>query len=135
MRPMKLASIPIPKRPAFGIVIMFFALTLVASSQERDSIQLVDTSKKSLQIIYPRSLFVELPFYRPPSLSFLHQPLTGAPQLNFRTVRDKIDLVSPWKLELANREEFQTWQNILGAIELGGVAYIGYEHIKKYGLK
>jgi hypothetical protein len=133
MRSMK--PISIPKRLVVGIIVLFFALTLIANSQERDSVQLIDTSKKSPQSIYPRSLFVELPFYHPPSLSFLHQPLPGALQPNFWTVRDKIDLVSPWKLELANQEEFQTWKNILGAMELGGVAYIGYEHIRKYGLK
>jgi hypothetical protein len=132
MRPKKPTSIP--KRSAVGILILFFALTLVSRSQERDNVQLTDTSK-SLQSILPRSFFVELPFLHPQSLGSLFRSPAGPSQLNFWTIQDKIDLLSPWKLELANQEEYRTWQTILKSIELGGVAYIGYEHIKKYGLK
>jgi hypothetical protein len=47
----------------------------------------------------------------------------------------KIDLETSWKQELAKQEEYQTLRSILGSIEMGGVAYLTYLHLKKYGLK
>jgi hypothetical protein len=47
----------------------------------------------------------------------------------------KIDLETSWKQELAKQEEYRTWRSILGSIEMGGVAYLTYLHLKKYGLK
>lgn len=118
-----------------GSLILFFALTLVASSQERRSAQPQDTSMNRLQMFHSRSLFVRLSFLHPESLGFLYQPAPVSSQPVFWTLPEKTDLASPWKLELENQEAYRTMQTILGAIELGGVAYIGYQHIKKYGLK
>ena len=47
----------------------------------------------------------------------------------------KSDLLSPWKLQLRSQEKYQIWQSILGSVQAGGVAYLMYLHIKKYGLK
>ena len=133
MRPKKSASNS--KKLAAGILMLFFALTLVASGQERTSVQPPDTSVNRQQSFHSESLFVRLSFWHPQSLGFLYQLPAVPSQSIFWTLPEKTDLVSPWKLELANQEEYQTMRTILGSIELGGVAYIGYQHIKKYGLK
>ncbi|MGA2624450.1 MAG: hypothetical protein ABSF91_11390 [Bacteroidota bacterium] len=133
MRPQKPASDP--EKLDVGILILFFALTLVASSQERKSVQLPDTSVNKLRSFHSEFLFVKLSFLHPRSLGFLYHPPAVPSQFIFEPFEEKIDLVSPWKLELANQEEYRTMRTILESIELGGVAYIGYEHIKKYGLK
>ena len=45
-----------------------------------------------------------------------------------------IDIASPWKIHLEEQNKHQTWRNVLGTVQLGGVAYLAYRHIKKYGL-
>lgn len=133
MRPKKTASNS--GKLAVGILILFFASALVASGQEQKSVQLPDTSVSRLPSFHSESLFVRLSFLHPQSLGFLFQPPAIPSQPIFEAVQEKIDLVSPWKLELANQEEYRTMRTILESIELGGVGYIGYQHIKKYGLK
>ena len=49
--------------------------------------------------------------------------------------QQQMDLVSPWKKELAKENEHRTLRTILGAVQAGGTAYLLYEHIRKYGLK
>ncbi len=51
------------------------------------------------------------------------------------TYKTKIDLESAWKQELTKQEEYRTLRTILGSIEMGGVGYLTYLHLKKYGLK
>jgi len=70
------------------------------------------------------------PHYRPEiihTIPVLHEPF-------FLTLTKEIDISSPWKLELAEQNEFRTLGLILGSIEAGGAAYIAYRHIKKYGI-
>jgi len=128
-------STSILERLAIGNLILFFALTLIAGGQERKSGQPQDTSMNRLQIFQSRFMFVRLSSLHPQSLGFLYQPATVSSQPVFWTLQEKHDLASPWQLELENQEAYRTMRAILGAIELGGVAYIGYRHIKKYGLK
>jgi hypothetical protein len=117
-----------------GILVLFFAATLVASSQELKTLQLPDTSVNWQQRVYSESLFPRFSFLPPRPLGLLYQePLV--PSRLFFPLQEKIDLASPWKLELANQEKYRTMWTILGSIEAGGVAYIAYQHIKKYGLK
>jgi hypothetical protein len=33
------------------------------------------------------------------------------------------------------QNEYRTLRTVLGALEVGGTAYLLYEHIRKYGLK
>ena len=45
----------------------------------------------------------------------------------------KVDLISPYLLQRQRDNKLSTLYTVLGAVELGGVAYIAYRHIKKYG--
>ena len=117
----------------FGaVVILLFVLTSMGSSQE----QKPDSSLREINTLRSESLFVKPTFSHPNSLWFFDNPFAvQSPDVFGNDFQGKPDLMSPWKLEMENQEKFGTWQTILQSIELGGVSYIGYEHIKKYGLK
>ena len=74
----------------------------------------------------------DFPEYAPMSL---HQALTILPTSLSGQFQQQIDLISPWKQELAKQNELHTLKTILGALQAGGTAYLLYEHIRKYDLK
>jgi len=119
----------------FGVVVIsifLFVLTSIGSGQEQKS----DSSLNEVNNLHSESLFVRPSFFHPQSLWFFDNPFAvQSPDVFGNVFQGKPDLMSPWKLEMENQEKFGTWQTILQSIELGGVSYIGYEHIKKYGLK
>lgn len=47
----------------------------------------------------------------------------------------KADLLSPLRLQQQRDEEMKTLRMILGTVQLGGVAYIAYRHVTKYGFR
>ena len=65
----------------------------------------------------------------------LHQALMILPSSLSGQFQQQIDLISPWKQELAKENELHTLKTILGAFEVGGTTFLLYEHIRKYGLK
>jgi len=118
-----------------GFLIVCFALTYIANSQEQLSVQRADSSVNAMQSSHSESLFVRPLLFHPQSLWFFDNPFAIQSPVIFGTFQEKTYLMSPWKLEMENQEKFGAWQTILQSIELGGVSYIGYEHLKKYGLK
>ncbi|MCX6139209.1 MAG: hypothetical protein NTV54_17140 [Ignavibacteriales bacterium] len=46
-------------------------------------------------------------------------------------MQEKLDLAAPWKLQLAEENTYRTLRMVLGSIQVGGVAYLMYEHFKK----
>ena len=82
-------------------------------------------------VILPSTLR-EAPIYSP---GFLHQSLTNLPSSLSLQFQQQIDVVSPWKQELMRQNEYRTLKTVLGALQVGGTAYLLYEHIRKYGLK
>ena len=130
------------KNPAYnlgkllvGILILFFATTLVASSQEQMTLKLPDTSASWQRTVFSDSLFPTFSFLPPRPLGLLCKLSEFPSQPNFWTLPDKIDLIAPWKLQLAKQEKYSTMRLILGSVGFGGAAYIAYQHLKKYGLK
>jgi hypothetical protein len=83
-------------------------------------------------IILPPSLR-ESPIYYSPG--FLHQSLTYFPSSLSSQFQQQVDVVSPWKQELAKENEFRTLKFILQTVEAGGTAYLLYEHFRRYGSK
>jgi hypothetical protein len=145
--------IPIKGRPGVLIVqlihrvIWILVLSISAAytlcAQEPDKKELHDTlAKKPLinqsllrsfqsEITSLPSLH-DFPEYAPMSL---HQALTILPTSLSGQFQQQIDLISPWKQELAKQNELHTLKTILGALQAGGTAYLLYEHIRKYDLK
>jgi len=123
------------------IFVLSTVWTMFAAGQELRNMQVQDTSRKSMQ--YDRSeLFLVRPALTfPPSRkalplsfsSFLHQSLsTPLPSMSW-TFQQKFDLQTAWKQDLAKSEEYKTLRMILQSIEMGGVAYLTYLHLQKYG--
>ncbi len=79
----------------------------------------------------------------PPSLelllgqspSVLSEPAESPFQSRSWMLQSKPDLLSPWRLELKDQEKYQVWRSILGSVQMGGMAYLLYMHIRKYGLR
>jgi hypothetical protein len=118
-----------------GILILFFAVTLVVNSQEKMTLKLPDTSANWQRTVFSDSLFPTFSFLPPRPLGLLCKLPEFPSQPNFWTMPDKIDLIAPWKLQLAKQEKYSTMRMILGSVGFGGAAYIAYQHVKKYGLK
>ena len=56
--------------------------------------------------------------------------------LNLNTIIEQnLDVSEIWKIGKLKEDELKTLRSILGSVQLGGVAYLAYKHIKKYGLK
>ena len=69
------------------------------------------------------------------SPGFLRQSL-ASPMLSLSwESQPDFGIASAWKDEVLKQKEYKTLRTILGSIQAGGVAYLAYRHIKKYGLK
>lgn len=137
-----MAQNKISSYPIF-IQMFFFALTLVLRGQERTSLLLQDSSANISQQFDSRLLFFNPTLTISRSLDPIQETFTVSlpksfvfsMQFNSWTYPEKIDLDSPLRLQLAKQNEYGTMRVVLGTVQLGGVAYIAYRHLKKYGLK
>ena len=128
---------------AVWIFVFSFSMVYTLYAQELAKKELRDTLiKKPLinqsllrsldaDIILP-SLLRESPLY---SSGFLHQSIAYLPTSLSSQFQQQIDVVSPWKQELAKENEFRTLKYVLQAVDAGGTAYLLYEHFRKYGSK
>jgi hypothetical protein len=126
-----------------SIFIFIVAWILTARGQEQTRTPMNDTSLGRPQE-FNSELFLAPPSFLParsqaiPQESFtdfLHQSISvPLLPLSLRN-RTKNDLQNSWKQELVKQEEYRTLRIVLGSIQMGGVAYLTYLHIKKYGLK
>lgn len=84
-------------------------------------------------VVLPPSL-EERPLPFSPSLLFVQSAEDPPPYLlgNFEP---KIDLLASLRLQRQKEEELRTLRTILGSVQIGGVAYLAYRRLKKYGLK
>jgi hypothetical protein len=126
-----------------SIVILSFLFIVSIYGQESRNTQPQDTSTIRSKPISRELSIINLPDLFQPSLSFapvyrlsLIQPSLelGVQTFSLKSP-ERIDLTSQWQYELASQEELRTMQMILGTVEFGGVAYLAYRHLKKYGLK
>jgi hypothetical protein len=102
-----------------------------------DTLKRMSTVNQSLlhsfdTILTPSSLLRKSSLY---STWYLHQSLTNFPSSLSSQFQQQIDVISPWKQELAKENDLRMLKMVLGAVQAGGTAYILYEHIRKYGLK
>ncbi|HVN48511.1 MAG TPA: hypothetical protein VMU30_06770 [Bacteroidota bacterium] len=113
---------------------------MIARGQEQKKIS------KDTAVTEMRLYDLPLPFEKPeltlpPSLKvfsanysreYLRSSLTTPCSL---TDKMSNELQSIWQNELAKENEGKTWKTILSSVQMGGTAYLLYEHIHKYGLK
>jgi hypothetical protein len=125
------------------IVILLLVFTLVATGQEQKSKQQPDTSMNLLRL-HGLELSLskpEIQFPMSPNISqenfrgFLRQSLTAPLPIHSMQLNGNLDFKSIWQVELARQNEYRTLKTILTSVQVGGVAYLTYLHLKKYGLK
>lgn len=66
---------------------------------------------------------------------FFYQSFTSLSLPLSWELQQNLGITSTWKNELLKQEKYETIRTIIGSIEMGGVAYLTYLHMKKYGLK
>lgn len=126
-------------------IVMMVMLFQFVFSQEKPILTTIDSSAIPYLINNPGSL-LDKPIVVLP-LSFLltaandqlpaslYYSFAGTPQSLSWKQTPSIDLTAPITLQLRDEEKDRPWKITLGAAQLGGVAYIAYKHIKKYGFK
>ena len=117
------------------------AYTLCAQESDKKEVRDTLVKKQSINqsllhsldtdIILP-SWLRESSIYSP---GFLHQSIAYLPTSLSSQFQQQIDVVSPWKQELAKEKELRTLRWVLQVVEEGGTAYLLYDHIRKYGSK
>lgn len=132
-----------------GLAGVVYALLLagvmagVARAQVGMRSSLKDTAGRAIRLIDPGISIGRPTFILPPSLDIIPEDMPGLiphdlagpfPLLPI-TTGQKIDLISPFRLQMAKENEYRTWRKILGSVQFGAVGYLVYRRIKKYGLK
>jgi hypothetical protein len=130
-------------KPLGGLVLLLVLCSVALQAQEHDTSSIGDTSHAhTIVVADPGIALGKATLLLPSSLqpagrfeSFLfsepnpriHQPfLQGA-------LAPKVDLLSPYLLQRQQETQLNPLYLILGAMEMGGAAYIAYRHVKKYG--
>lgn len=106
-----------------------------ADTDTTDRVVIVDPglSLGAPTLLLPRSLDERMALVVPPFVSRGWGPGQRPPFLG-GPLRQNIDLLAPLRLQWEREEELRPLYTVLGAVQLGGVAYMAYEHIKKRGL-
>lgn len=66
---------------------------------------------------------------------YLHLKFGSSSNALNSIIEQNLDVSEIWKIGKLREDELKTLRSILGSVQLGGVAYLAYRHIKKYGLK
>ena len=128
-------------KAAYALV-LFVVCTLAASGQEFKSTQIPDTTliirdgfEQRLFLIDPEFLPSRFREFNPASFRVqFTEPSELASGYTPVSAENTIDLISPWKLQMADQKKYRLFGSIIGAVQLGGAMYIAYKHVKKYGL-
>jgi len=125
------------------ISIFSFSVVCFVCAQELTNRELPDTIKikppinRSLLLGFD-SIGLLSPSIRKSSINstwYAHQSLINLPSSLSPQFQQQIDVISPWKQELAEDSKLRTVKWLLQSVQAGATAYILYEHIRKYGLK
>ncbi len=90
-----------------------------------------DTSSRRLPVQVLLPLSFGLHPYRPALVNAL--PASGRFLLS--STPPPLELDAPWKLQLAQENDYRTIGLILGTMKAGAPGYVAYQHLRKYGLK
>lgn len=129
-----------------SITFFSFVITLAASGQHQsgsdtttaDTVNRITIIDPGISSGKPTLLF---------PLSLQHDAMTGFPEFLFLeetpgmrppllggAIEPKVDLISPFRLQMESADRLKTMRALLGTVQIGGVVYLAYRHIRKYGL-
>jgi len=127
------------------ILIFFFSFVVTSSicGQGLQQISNEDSTQGKSQIhntpLFYSSPILSLPF----AFSTVQDNYPESLHLKFGSsstslnsiIEQNLDISEIWKIGKLKEDELKTLKAILGSVQLGGVAYLAYKHIKKYGLR
>ena len=130
---------------SLAVLSLVFVVAFSAAAQEQRRENIVDTTAHGVRTAASALMFEQPMQLLPLSMELAVTPdyfkrmafqsTAGDPYFFSKHELGTMDLAMPWKLELARQNEHKLWYEVLGAIEAGGVAYLAYDHIKRYGWK
>jgi hypothetical protein len=125
------------------LVVLCLPLLHAQEEEEEETGRARDTLRIHGFSLSGRALFPEGGMLRIPPLLlpdgiFQPSPFPGLPpgvqsSLLAGHLAPRVDLLSPYLLQRERESRLSTLYMVLGAAGLGGAAYIGYSHVKKYG--
>jgi len=122
------------------IVIAGTSLLSARELQERDTVRIVNPAQSEPVLSFNRPIPLIIPRLEDPPafevpLPFLFVPVSVSafPLLIPNDPFPRPDLTSPLTLQRASEEKNKLLYQVLGTVQIGGVAYLAYRHIKKYG--
>ena len=130
----------------FGFLLLVCMLALQSSAQKPSQMSLADTtaldkpvlsdpmvSARGTTLIIPPSLDPDIVFRE--QLFLIPQLNSGGPPpLLEKPTLTAIDMMIPWRLQMERERKLRPLQTFLATVQIGGVAYLAYEHIRKKGL-
>ena len=128
-----------------SLSLILFSYTVLSHAQDQQNVKPRDTTLRLFRFSSPVVLSdtpaFTLPFAFALSAAgdelpqYFYLSFDESPPIYSIDRQTKIDLTAPLKLQLQKEDNNRAWKITLGAANYGAVAYIAYQHIKKYGLK
>ncbi len=117
-----------------------FVIPNLSPAQDSPRVPVKDSSLSLLRlpeqpIIFTQSFEYSLLAAEPSHVfsKYLGTPaFQSAPVLDW-TLQNKIDLIRPWKLNLAQQQKYSTVNIVFSGAATGSALYLAYRHVKKYG--
>ena len=128
----------------FVIAVLLLAACLDAAvaqvGQETDSLRSAVNAPAEVRLSFSRPMPLNTPWLEQQqefelALPYLLGPLPTTPYpflISYDDIREP-DLTAAWRLQRAREEKNSALYTVLGTVQLGGVAYLAYRHVKKYG--
>ncbi|MEW5798422.1 MAG: hypothetical protein AB1728_05405 [Bacteroidota bacterium] len=122
------------------VALFLFIVPLPSPAQDSSRVQVKDSSVSLLRLpeqhlLFMRSFEYSLITAEPShvfSKYFGTPAFESAPMMDW-TLQSEIDLIQPWKLNLAQQQKYSTVNIVFSGAATGGALYLAYRHIKKYG--
>ncbi|MBI2429893.1 MAG: hypothetical protein HYV29_14070 [Ignavibacteriales bacterium] len=121
-------------------IVFSFAIPLPSPAQDSSRVQVSDSSLSLLRlpeqpVLFTQSFEYSLLAAEPShvfSKYFGTPAFQSAPVMDW-TLQSEIDLIQPWKLNLAQQQKYSAVNIVFSGAATGGALYLAYRHIKKYG--
>lgn len=131
-----------PSRCIIAVLLLAACLDAAVAQvgQGTDSLRSAVASPAEVRLSFSRPTPLNTPWLEQQqefelALPYLLAPLPTTPY-PFLTSYDgpqEPDLTAAWRLQRAREEKNSALYTVLGTVQLGGVAYLAYRHVKKYG--
>ena len=130
----------------FGFLPLVCMLALQASAQKPSQMSLADTTALDKPVLFDpmvsaRGTTLVIPSSFDPDIVFREQLFLipqlnsgGQPPLLEKPTLTAIDMMIPWRLQMERERKLRPLQTFLATVQIGGVAYLAYEHLRKKGV-